>query len=383
MVADNLRQGVGVTQVVYDLIKEHPDDYMLLYVGSRPIDARFERLEGLTIVKEVSWFAILKAITAFKTKGCRIIHAHGKTDIVCIMGRFAGFSVLRTVHYGAYSETTRNDAGLRQKAARLRNLLTGYMWWVNHWIGVSESSRKNIISRWEIPEHKTSVIYNGIDVDVFHVSSAKEKHLLRANFGWRKKWIICLSVGTLAKRKRHDSTIKGFAKISEKFPEARLMIAGDGAEQAYLEALIKRLDLREKVFLLGRRSDIANIMRASDFLVHNAVDEAFGLVVAEAMCTGLTPVVLSGGGPAEIVTDKKTGLLMQLDDPTSFQSAISYLISDPQSRQELAQAAHDHAINTFSAHTTQIKYAELYSLFRQNASHKIPQLVSKNGKINR
>ena len=78
---------------------------------------------------------------------------------------------------------------------------------------------------------------------------------------------IILTVSRLLVRKGYIESIKAFKKVNEKYPEATYIIAGWGPDQKIIESLIDELNLEAKVFLLGNRSDVPSLLKASDIFL--------------------------------------------------------------------------------------------------------------------
>jgi glycosyltransferase involved in cell wall biosynthesis len=114
------------------------------------------------------------------------------------------------------------------------------------------------------------------------------------------------SAGILEKIKGIDLLIRAFAKFLEKFPDARLRIAGRGSLLRELTKLAEDLGIKERVKFLGylNREGILREMQEANLFVLASRFEAFGVVLIEAMATGLPVVATRSGGPESIVSDE-------------------------------------------------------------------------------
>jgi len=149
------------------------------------------------------------------------------------------------------------------------------------------------------------------------------------------KTCTLLSVGRLDEQKDHESLIRAFRSIAFEYPEWQLRIIGDGPLRPHLEELVAALDLRDRVHLPGKISEIGNEYRAAEIFVIPSRYESFGLVTAEAMSIGL-PVVGFADCPGtnELIDSGRTGLLVEPgeDRVASLASSLSSLMADSAAR---------------------------------------------------
>src|SRR5207244_3560086 len=108
-----------------------------------------------------------------------------------------------------------------------------------------------------------------------------------------------------------------------------------------LRALVAELNLQDRFFFLGFRSDVPNILRDLDVFVLPSSSEGLPFVALEAMATGKPTVMTRCGGPDEIVDDGVDGLLVPVSDPAAMAEKISLLISNPKYARTLARAAQE------------------------------------------
>lgn len=124
------------------------------------------------------------------------------------------------------------------------------------------------------------------------------------------------TVSRLSKFKNVDSLIEAFAKISERFPDYTLLIAGDGEEKMALEQLADKKGLKSRVKLLGKVSDekLSQLYANARVTALCSKNEPFGLVPVESMMYGTPVIAHKSGGPLETIIDGKTGFLYANDD---------------------------------------------------------------------
>lgn len=358
-ILDNLRPGVGVTQVAYDLMTDPNVECAAIYIGTGPIDPRFAQT-SLTPKSASGFWQIIKELFRLRHAGYRTIHVHSRKSVpALIFANAVGFRVIRTQHFGTVGSNSDQNTATRL-FRKIRNLLTRNSIWITHWAAISNASKAYIQDRWGIPDDRISVIHNGIDTSAFGPANNKTRAALRSDLGFPTKAFIFVSVGSLYPRKRHNLTIKAFQRVVENVPEAMLVIAGDGSDREKLQQQIEAQGLSENVLLLGPRSDVPDILSVSDVMVHSAIDEAFGLVIVEGNAAALPAIVFDGYGPSEIVVDGVTGFIIPPKDTDAMAKAMLHLLNAPQEREAMGQSAFELAANQFSLKASRKAYSQLY-----------------------
>ncbi len=155
--------------------------------------------------------------------------------------------------------------------------------------------------------------------------------------------LIVGMVGRLAPWKGQDVFLRAFAAAAEtRDLRAHLVGSAMFGEDAYAESLHRLcadLGISDRVDFRGFRDDIWAELAAMDVLVHASVTpEPFGQVVIEGMAAGLPVIAADAGGPAEVVTSGRDGLLVPPGDVTELTRAIGDLADDPHQRARLAAA---------------------------------------------
>jgi glycosyltransferase involved in cell wall biosynthesis len=123
--------------------------------------------------------------------------------------------------------------------------------------------------------------------------------------------------------------------------------------------MARRLGIDKRVTFLGYRSDVANIMRACDFLVFPTRYEPFGLVVLEALSSGLPVIVTRAAGAVEVMNPECGELLDDPDDVASLSRAMNRL-ADTELRNRMSKATRAAACG----HGWQRMAEEYLALFR-------------------
>lgn len=150
------------------------------------------------------------------------------------------------------------------------------------------------------------------------------------------------AVGRLVPQKGFDLLIDAFARIADQVADWHLVIWGEGVERGALEAQIARLRLGARISLPGVTTQPGEWIARSDLFVLSSRFEGWGIVVGEAMAAGL-PVVSFDceWGPAEMIEDGKTGVLVRNGDVDALATAMSALCGDDALRALLGKRAVD------------------------------------------
>jgi glycosyltransferase involved in cell wall biosynthesis len=163
-----------------------------------------------------------------------------------------------------------------------------------------------------------------VDNDYFRSEAARYRicrQQIRDENGWRQRYML-LYVGRLAGEKGVDVLIDAFRRISATRPDIGLLIVGEGPERKSLE---KRAQNLPQVFFLGFRDwdDLPRFYAAADLFVLPSVREQWGLVVNEAMASGL-PVVATRkvGAAQDLIMEGQSGYSVPENDAEALASAI-------------------------------------------------------------
>lgn len=210
---------------------------------------------------------------------------------------------------------------------------------------------------------KVSLIANGVDVGNYHVPSPEEVLLQRSALGIPQDAALLVSIGAVEHRKGYDTLLEAFQLVRQKNEKAQLLIVGpeNVQENPFFVSLQKYLSQQriEGVHFLGRRSDVQNVLMASDLFVFCSRQEGFGTVIVEAMCCGLSVVVMDIPGITEwIIGDRPAAVNCQDRDPQVFAAECLRLLEtrSPEIAQDIARLAR----RDFGILTIADSYAEIY-----------------------
>ncbi len=182
-------------------------------------------------------------------------------------------------------------------------------------------------------------VLNSLDLDKW--DKPLDGSSIRGEFGIAPDLPTFAIVSRLFPWKGHTELLKALAKVKESTPRFRLLIVGEddpratpggGSYLAELKKLRAELALEEQVVFTGFRSDIANILAASDIFTMPSFEEPFGVAYLEAMALKKPVIALDSGGVPQLVDHGKAGLLSPPYDIDQLASNILVLLRDPERR---------------------------------------------------
>lgn len=208
---------------------------------------------------------------------------------------------------------------------------------LNHVIAISESVKKDLMHHYKIPEEKITVIYSGVNVKEFDpVSNQKHRSEIRQQWGVGDDEVVLIFVANEFRRKGLEVVLHALARLSDS--KIKLAVVGRDDPSGF-QSLAKKLEISEQVMFLGQRSDLGKIYAASDIFVFPTQYEPFGLVITEAMASGLPVITSREAGASELIAEGREGLL--LSNPYDVDELVEKIkqLAHPSDRQEMGSKA--------------------------------------------
>lgn len=174
---------------------------------------------------------------------------------------------------------------------------------------------------------RVEVILNGFRLQ--HVPNHSEKTPLSL-----------IQVGHLTAQKQVDVTIRAFANLAEKHPQATLTLIGQGPKREELEQLCAELGVDHQVRFLGQipNDRVLAEMGNSQFFVMPSVREGFGIVYLEAMACGCITIGTKGEGIADLIRHGDNGFLVDPHQPDAIVQVVECCLQDSQTANKIALA---------------------------------------------
>lgn len=195
------------------------------------------------------------------------------------------------------------------------------------YIAVSNFTKKMLIDKMGICKDKIEVVYNGIDLELYKSVDIDKKY----------ESPTIVTICRLVSYKRVDDLIKAVNILRTEFPDIKLKIIGAGPEREYLIGLAKKLRLQNNIDFLGKISDtkeMIKILKKSHVFVLSSIVEGFGMVVVEAMASGI-PYVVSEINPLKESTGCVGGLFFEPKNYNDLADKIKVILNNDILRKDL------------------------------------------------
>jgi glycosyltransferase involved in cell wall biosynthesis len=216
---------------------------------------------------------------------------------------------------------------------------------VQRFVANSKDVAQSLIDSGIAPE-RISIVNEG--VEIFPLRTPEQRSSARKHWGVRESEYLfgCVSVFVPEKGQRH--LIEALPLVRQLHPEVRLLLAGDGACRAELEALSKRLGQTEAVLFAGFVKDVSQVYAALDAFAFPSEFEGLGTALQAAMAAGLPCISTKRGALGEVVENERTALVVE-PNGEEFAVAMLRLINDERLRRNLSGASLREVEQRFSA----------------------------------
>ncbi|HAT41967.1 MAG TPA: glycosyltransferase [Rheinheimera sp.] len=220
------------------------------------------------------------------------------------------------------------------------------------------SATRDALAKYEwVPKFKVKVVYNGIQPlhpDTTHVSA------LRQELNIEPHHLVLGTVARLDPVKNQSMMLRAFANVVAEYPDARLIIVGDGPSRQQLEALAKELAIHHRIVFTGFRTNVADYLALIQIYLLSSHTEGTSMTLLEAMHLGLPCVATAVGGNPEIVLHGQTGLLSPDDDAETFARCIKRLLASVAESQQFGRNGMARFNEFFSVEQMVMQYRSLY-----------------------
>lgn len=214
----------------------------------------------------------------------------------------------------------------------------------------------------ELPDYrnKIEVIHNYVDTNIFNPQTL--------NNDFKRKYegrFIILFPRNLSINRGVHYAIEAMSIVSKKYPEALLLITGEGIAKEYIIRRTEELRLKNNVFLLGHLDHFLDLPRyynlADIVIIPTAYSEGTSLACLEAMATAKPVIVTNVGGLYDIIKNYQNGLIIQ-PDSNQLAKAIINLLENSNLRKKLGLSAFESSKRSFSKEAWQINYKKFFNL---------------------
>ncbi len=292
------------------------------------------------------FFAIFKVVNFIKENDIDIIHANTRVTqiLAAICSRLAGKKFVSTCH--GYFNFKRYS----------RKLFSA---WGDFVIAISRQVQRHLIDDFKINPDKIRVIHNGVDLKKFKVSSADRVKQLKDKLRLPTFPVIG-SIGRFSPVKGFDKLIGAMRHVVKDFPNAQLILIGEGPDKEKLERLCAEERLENNVIFIPATINTAEYFMLMDVFIFPSRQEGLGLSLIEAMANGRVCIASDAGGIKDVIDDGVSGIIVKDYKSSAFAKAIVVVLKNETLRQKIAEQAKIKAENSFSIEETADKTAAFY-----------------------
>jgi len=358
----------GIETFILGLIEGLPKNSLVIYTskqkGSAPFDAQLLEKFGATVIRDRA--KMLLPTPRINRKAASILKQYQ----------------IKNVWFGAAAPLALMAKQIRKAgASNIVALSHGHeLWWAKipvlkqllqkiirdvDSVGYLGDYTKSEIIKVTSEVNKLVQISPGIDTNYFSPKTPNPKLLAKYQLEGRRV-IVC--VARLVHRKGQDQLIKAMPDILKKYPDAILLIVGQGPIEQMLRNSARQLGITHKVIFTGRvaHSELTDYIclgeifampvrsRFSGFEV-----EGLGIVYLEASACGLPVVVGNSGGAKDAVIDQVTGLLVDGTNVDQISKVICELLADPNRGKAMGEAGRGWVISNWQLATWSEKFNKL------------------------
>jgi glycosyltransferase involved in cell wall biosynthesis len=273
-----------------------------------------------------------------------IVHTHlAKAGALGrVAARIAG---VRTVVHTYHGSVFRGYFGQRESAVylgieRALALITTRI------VAITSGQKADLVSLGIAAAGKIVEIPLGLDLEQFEALPDRDEAI--AALGLPRDGRYVAIVARLVPIKDIPTFLRALARVTERLPEVRGLVVGEGPERVAVEGVARELALGERCRFVGWRADVANVYAASDVVALSSLNEGSPVSVIEAMAAGRAVVATAVGGVPDVVSDS-TGILVPPGDYRRLGDEIVSLLEDPDRRSRLGRNGREVAMRRFGS----------------------------------
>jgi glycosyltransferase involved in cell wall biosynthesis len=295
------------------------------------------------------WMAVLQMKRIIREEGIRLVHSNGFRPHLYggLAARMAGAAEVWTVH-----------------SHERRNLFNRMIWSVPSSQIIANCPRtSDFFKSIGCPNE---MIWPGVNIPELERGASRSDLAARYGLPEKARWISMAA--RLQRYKGQLYFLRSFAAVSATQPDLRAIVIGAALfemEQDFLAELkreAEKLGILDRVLFPGfiPDADLAGFLAASEVVVHPALDEDFGLSVAEAQALGRPVVAFAAVGPAAIIIEGQTGRLAPIGDQDKLNSALAETLADPAAITRMGKAGRERARALFGIEVHVRKTEDIY-----------------------
>lgn len=298
---------------------------------------------------------------------CKYAVVHTHTSKGGFVGRCAASlarvpAIVHTVHGFAFHEASSplevwSYASLERLAAR----------WCDRIVTVSHFHRDWALRLGIGDMNKVVAIPNGIPES--QATPRRPAPLVRSGLGLKQGDVMILATGRLAPQKGLEYLLEATSAVAGRFGGVvKVFLAGSGPLEESLRRQSRHLAIDDQVTFLGFRSDIADLLSASDIVVLPSLREGLSIALLEAMAAGKAIIATAIGSNREVLEHERNALLVPPGSAEALADAVLCLARDSNARTRLGTNARKRYLDSYTEERMLDAYSALYDeLYERNA----------------
>ena len=290
---------------------------------------------------------VLRTFKLLRKINCTIFHCNNDHTSPVIAAKLARvpISIWSKLAMSSYYELGTEPKGVHKLMPSLR--ITTFL--ANRVLAICGSVKDELAKQVGF-EHKIVVVDAPIPVNKYILAT---KMNVREEFGFSTADVVVTTVGHSVEVKGWDIAIKAFALVAKKIPCAKLLLVGKHTSAVFhqkLCSLVEQYNLNSRVIFAGSRSDIANILKASDLFIFPSRSEGGAGALIEARAAGLACVATDSGGIPEVIEDGVNGLLFQRENVEELADKITLVLLNKELKSKFIEAG-QKGLNKYTMET--------------------------------
>lgn len=318
-----------------------------------------------TVIADSSLLRTGKRILAMiRHDGYQVIHCHGARANMMgmLLRKKAGVPVISTIH----SDYRLDYLGRPMAALTYGNINKIALRRFDAWVGVSAGMTNLLISRGFDPQ-RVYTLYNGVDFSRRPEIVPRDAYLKSIGLSVEEDTVVFGIAARINPVKDMTTLIRAFAAAVEECPNIRLVIAGDGEQEAEIRALARELCPSGTVCFAGWVQQIDSFYNALDVNVLTSLSETFPYALTEGARMHCATIASRVGGVPYLIDDGFNGLLFEPRDVAKLTSHMVYFARHREERLAMGEKLYEKARRDFSLEAMVSKQESIYETIIRRA----------------
>ncbi|MCM8758414.1 MAG: glycosyltransferase family 4 protein [Candidatus Omnitrophica bacterium] len=231
----------------------------------------------------------------------------------------------------------------------------------DYFISVSEIILERYLKHGIGKKEKSCIIRSGFNVEQYQ-KAIETRKITRKGLGVSEKEILIGMIGRLFPLKGQEYLLRVFAKIAKDYPNAHLLLVGDGILRENFEMFVKNNNLEKRVHFTGLvdPEKIPFFASAVDIGVHTSLREGLPRAVVQILAAGKPVIAFDVDGAREVVRDGINGFLIPAKDEKLLEERLRYLIENPKTSENMGRIGQKMVFEEYSVEKMIEKTEKVY-----------------------